>query len=93
MSLRSDWPCWEIRKCKPEETARCPAFGASEPCWEVMRKIDICSFNVCKDCLVYITKQKDSIFSREEILSIMCQKGIDVTGRGQCPGFQAGSAG
>lgn len=88
MSLRSDWPCWEIIKCQPEEAAKCPAYHAEEACWEVMRNINSCSFNICKDCLVYLTKQKNSIFSKEEILSIMCQKGIDVTGH-RCPQFCA----
>jgi len=88
MSLRSDWPCWEIMKCEPEQAARCPAYRTSKPCWEAMRELDVCSFNICKDCLVYVTKQHDSIFSKEEILSIMCQKGIDVTGHHRCPQFR-----
>jgi hypothetical protein len=89
MSLRSDWPCWEIMKCDPDQVKECPAYGSSMPCWEAMRKVDVCSFNICKDCLVYVAKQKNSIFSQEEILSIMCQKGIDVTGHHHCPGFSA----
>ncbi len=87
MSLRSDWPCWEIMKCNSENIAQCPAYKADEPCWEVMRKLDAYSFNICRDCIVYVIKQKDSIFSQEEILSIMHQKGVDVTGI-QCPGNQ-----
>ncbi|BCO09012.1 hypothetical protein GF1_13880 [Desulfolithobacter dissulfuricans] len=81
MSLRSDWPCWEIMQCKPEHAAQCPAYQSSRPCWEVMQELDVFSFNICKDCLVYVIKQKNPIFSKEEILSIMCQKGVDVTGR------------
>jgi len=87
MSLRSEWPCWEIMNCNPEQS-QCPAYGAEQPCWELMREIDLYSFDICKDCLVYISKQKDSIFSKEELLSIMCQKGIDVTGHHQCPQFK-----
>ncbi len=79
MSLRSEWPCWEIMECSPEAAGKCSAYKAEKPCWEVMCEIDMCSFNICKDCLVYISNQKKSIFSKEEILSIMCQKGIDVT--------------
>ena len=92
MSLRSDWPCWEIMKCRPDDAEKCPAYNADKACWEVMREIDACSFNICKDCLVYVTKQKNSIFSKEEILSIMCQKGIDVTGH-RCPQFRSTRAG
>ncbi len=87
MSLRSEWPCWEIMNCDPEKS-ECPAYGAEQPCWELMREIDLYSFDICKDCLVFISKQKDSIFSKEELLSIMCQKGIDVTGHHQCPQFK-----
>ena len=85
MSLRTKWPCWEIMDCNPE-VSQCPAYKAEKSCWDVMREIDVYSFNICKDCLVYISNQKDSIFSKEEILSIMCQKGIDVTHR--CPQFK-----
>ena len=88
MSLREDWPCWEIMKCNPEQAAQCPAYKADRPCWEIMREIDALSFNICRDCIVYVIKQKDSIFSKEEILSIMSQKGVDVTGV-QCPQYKA----
>jgi hypothetical protein len=76
-------------KCDSEQAKKCPAYHSSKPCWEAMRELDVCSFNICKDCLVFVTKQQDSIFSKEEILSIMCQKGIDVTGTHRCPGFRA----
>lgn len=87
MSLRSDWPCWEIMKCNPENASQCPAYKADEPCWDVMRNLDAYSFNICRDCIVYVIKQKNSIFSREEILSLMHQKGVQVTDV-QCPQFQ-----
>lgn len=90
MSLRSDWPCWEIMKCNPENASQCPAYKADEPCWDVMRKLDAYAFNICRDCIVYVIKQKNSIFSREEILSIMHQKGVKVTDV-QCPQFQTSS--
>lgn len=88
MTLRMDWPCWEIMKCSPEQATHCPAFQEDKQCWEVMREIDALSFNICRDCIVYVVKQKDSIFSQEEIASIMRQKGVDVTGH-QCPQFRA----
>ncbi|NIA05090.1 MAG: hypothetical protein GXP57_02205 [Deltaproteobacteria bacterium] len=53
-----------------------------------MGEIDSFSFNICRDCIVYVVKQKNSIFSKEEILSIMSQKGVDVTGA-QCPQLKA----
>lgn len=88
MSLREDWPCWEIMKCNPEQATHCPAYHSDQPCWEVMRGIDALSFNICRDCIVYVIKQKNSIFSKDEITSIMHQKGIDVTGV-QCPNYKA----
>lgn len=90
MSLRVDWPCWEIMKCSPEQAEQCPAFQKKAPCWEVMSDIDALSFNICRDCIVYVVKQKDSIFSKEEIASIMCQKGVDVVGK-KCPQFRVAS--
>ncbi len=88
MSLRSNWPCWEIMKCQPEQATQCPAYQADRPCWEVMSEIDTFSFNICRDCIVYVVKQKNSIFSKEEILSIMSQKGVDVIGT-RCPQLKA----
>ncbi len=86
MSLRSDWPCWEIMKCNNSE--KCPAKeSSSKLCWEIIQEVDSFSFNICRDCLVYVSKQKDSQFSKEEILSIMIQKGVNVLNGKQCPNF------
>ncbi len=93
MSLRTDWPCWEIMKCDPEHAKNCVAGSSSKPCWEAIRELDVCSFNICKDCLVFVSKQQNSIFSKEEILSIMCQKGIDVIGHSNCPMFKTPETG
>ncbi|MHB8789804.1 MAG: hypothetical protein ACYDBT_07965 [Desulfobulbaceae bacterium] len=84
MSLRTDWPCWEIMKCNPENAAQCPAFKADKPCWEVMEMFDNYAFNICRDCIVYLIKQKESIFSKEEILNIMSHKGVDLSAA-RCP--------
>lgn len=53
-----------------------------------MRDIDALSFNICRDCIVYVVKQEDSIFSKEEIDSIMRRKGVDLSSQ-QCPQFRA----
>lgn len=83
MSLRSEWPCWEIMKC--DEGKQCPAKEPSAKlCWEIVQERNTCSFTICKDCLVYVSRQKDCKFSKEEILSIMVQKGIDVLDRSTC---------
>ncbi len=84
MSLRTEWPCWEIMKCSDSQD--CPARGdTAKLCWELMEEVGKYSFNICKDCLVYISKQKDSPFSKEEILSIMAQKGVNVLTCRSCP--------
>lgn len=88
MSLRSEWPCWEIMKC--EAGKQCPAKEQpAKLCWEIIQETDARSFHICMDCLVYVSRQKDSRFTREEILSIMVQKGVDVLGRKcTCPQFK-----
>ena len=88
MSIRSDRPCWEIMECNPDDvtTQRCPAYKANKPCWEIKREIDEYLFNICKDCIVYISKKTDD--SRwKEISAILCQKGIDLTGA-RCPNLK-----
>ncbi len=88
MTLKTDWPCWEIMKCNPEEAKKCPAYKSEKACWEVMREIDTFSFNICRDCVVFMIKQTDSQLSQEEIRNIMNQKGIDVTVNVKCPQFK-----
>ena len=88
MPLKIDWPCWEIMKCNPEQATHCPAFRQEKQCWEVMREIDTLSFNICRDCIVYVMKQKDSIFSEDEIESIVRRKGLDAKDH-HCPQFRA----
>jgi len=84
MSLRSEWQCWEIMKCSESQT--CPAKeSSSRLCWEIIEEVDKYSFNICRDCLVYVSKQKNSKFSKEELLSIMAQKGVDVLSDNKCP--------
>ena len=88
MSLKMDWPCWEIMKCSSKQATNCPAFQRDKPCWEVMREIDAHSFNICRDCIVYVVKQKHSIFSQEEIAGILRHKGVEVTEQ-LCPRYRA----
>lgn len=76
MLSKTQWPCWEIMKCSSGTEAKCPAAHADRFCWEVMSDNDPDAANICRDCFVHVVNQKNSILSQEEILSIMCQKGI-----------------
>ena len=75
MSPFKDWSCWEIIKC--EQPDECPVRKqASTPCWEVASQMDDYRsvLNICKDCLVYVSKQKDSVLTEDEIFSILQTK-------------------
>jgi hypothetical protein len=70
---------------KCDDNKKCPAKEQpTKMCWELIQERNTCSFNICTDCLVYVSRQKDGKFTREEILSIMAQKGIDVVGQDKC---------
>jgi hypothetical protein len=70
---------------KCDDSKKCPAKEqTAKMCWELIQERNTCSFNICTDCLVYVSRQKDCKFTREEILSIMAQKGIDVLGHDKC---------
>jgi hypothetical protein len=71
---------------KCNDSQKCPAKeNSSKLCWELIQEVDKYSFNICRDCLVYVAKQKDSQFTKEELLSIMAQKGVDVLHSSNCP--------
>ncbi len=92
MSLRSEWPCWEIMKC--DDAQKCPAKeSSSKLCWEIIEEFDSYSFHICSDCLVYVSRQAGSKFSKEEILSIMAQKGVQVQDGKKCPNFRSARLG
>ena len=77
MTFISEWRCWQIMQCDPE--ARCTAKERpAEECWEVVGSHDPCSFNICRDCLVYVAKKKDAGLSPEEVRSILMHKGINL---------------
>ncbi|MBA3005343.1 MAG: hypothetical protein KKB91_03535 [Proteobacteria bacterium] len=80
MSIRSEWSCWEIMKC--DVSNKCPARQQPDKmCWEITQEMDARSFDICQDCLVYVSRQEDNGFTREDILRIMTQKGINVMER------------
>ena len=74
MSKHSELPtCWDISQCKRKDQCLLVA-DEEKPCWEVVKDDNACSFHICADCLVYLAKQDDSIFSEEELCSILSKR-------------------
>ncbi|MDA8165650.1 MAG: hypothetical protein M0017_11535 [Desulfobacteraceae bacterium] len=79
-------PCWKITNCRRNEC--CLGQHAEEKqCWEVASELDDyrSAMNVCKDCIVYITKQANSVLTEAEITVIMERKGCILTQK--CPNY------
>jgi hypothetical protein len=75
MIPNSEWPCWEIMKCKGTED--CPARRQPERhCWEIARDLDDyrSAFNICQDCIVFMLKNGNSILSEKEVQTIVEKK-------------------
>jgi hypothetical protein len=75
LSHTQELNCWEIIGCK--KTDECLAKkNPGEPCWEIAIKAHGygSSFNICRDCLVFVIKQKPSVLSGEEITKIIATK-------------------
>ena len=78
MSPFSQLPCWIIMNCA--EDKECPAkLNPHKNCWELFRDVDVSAFNICQDCLVFISRQENSVVSNQEMEQIMIGKGIDIT--------------
>jgi len=57
----------------------CPArFEPETPCWEIAKRIEAFNdtSNTCKDCIVYILKEKAKDLSKKELHGIIIQKGL-----------------
>ncbi|MBT8347775.1 MAG: hypothetical protein KJO60_06325 [Desulfofustis sp.] len=77
MSPYAELPCWVIMNCA--DNSRCPAKEQPHrDCWEIFSEFDRKAFNICQDCLVYLSRQEESILSRNEMDQIMLAKGIDI---------------
>ena len=79
MSPYAKLPCWVIMNCA--DNNRCPAKEMpNRDCWEIFSEVDSKAFNICEDCLVYLSRQEESVLSRKEFDQIMLAKGIDLAG-------------
>ena len=81
MSPFSNLPCWVIMNCA--EDKKCPAKQyPNENCWEIFSEMDSSSFNICQDCIVYITRQENAVLTTQEMEQIMQKKGIVISACG-----------
>lgn len=53
--LFSAIPCWNIKKCLPQERENCAAYQDSmNPCWISKNKNSVCAESDCSQCPVYV---------------------------------------
>ncbi len=73
------WQCWKIIGCNKKE--QCPV-GQQEgkQCWEIVREMDDyrTAMKICEDCLVYLSKEENSVLTADDIEAIMTRKGVCV---------------
>ena len=88
MVAKRDWPCWEITKCQSQECCLSRQQDAhAKACWEIAQGLDDyrTALNVCKDCIVYISKtladQIDEILGRK----------VDCVLVSHCPNYSGSS--
>jgi hypothetical protein len=90
MSPLNEWSCWEIIQC--DRSADCPASRHGDiPCWEMAKELDDyrSALNICKDCIVFVSRQRDSVLSEEDIQNIMAAK-TDCVLKTRCVQFVSG---
>ena len=76
MDSYPNFKCWEIMNC---DELDCPARREPEtPCWEIAKRIEDYRnvSNTCKDCVVYILKEKTSVLNKKELQNIIKQRGL-----------------
>jgi len=61
--------CAEDKKCLAKE-------NPSRHCWEIFSEVDERTFNICQDCIVFLSRQETSAISTREMELIMDKKGI-----------------
>jgi hypothetical protein len=80
-------PCWKITGCQKQNN--CPAIMQPDtPCWELAKELKDyrSAYDVCNDCLVYLSKQKNSSLTELEIKNILNNK-IDCVISENCPHY------
>lgn len=71
MTPMRELPCWDIMGCG---NAACVVRKHPEtPCWEVVSEMGYfqSAMNICGDCLVYVSRQRDRVLTDRELFTIM----------------------
>lgn len=85
MTLVSTKPCWEIMRCSGGD---CVARRYPEkPCWEHAAALNFTTsaHGVCPDCIVFVAKQRPSLFSEQELDQILSHPKRYAANRPKCP--------
>lgn len=89
MSPIQEMHCWEIMGCSSET---CVVRKHPDiPCWEVVSEMKYFqhTFNICLDCIVYVTKSNPDMFTEQELNSILASKAACSVPT-KCPAVLAG---
>lgn len=76
MASYPNYKCWEIMNC---DDLNCPARLEPETqCWEIAKRINAYNniSNTCKDCVVFILKEKTNLLSKKELHNIIRERGL-----------------
>ena len=87
MMAQDEWRCWQITQCGSEESCLAWRQGLEDrPCWEVAQELDDyrSALNVCKDCIVFVSKENTAALSEEEVREILERK-VECVLATQCP--------
>lgn len=86
-----EWPCWEITRCTSEDCCLSRQQDVdARACWEIASELDDyrSAFNVCKDCIVYLSKQDASVLSEAELEKIVTTKQVECVLVSKCPNYK-----
>lgn len=87
MLLRVKLPCWEV--LQNAGANECPANEICDKfCWQIIHEIDTSLFDICSDCLVYLSRQNDTYLSKQMKLDIKMHREEDFLNSRTCQMFE-----
>lgn len=89
MVANKEWPCWEITNCGSRENCLATrGDGQDKPCWQIAQGLDDyrSALNVCKDCIVYVSKHASANLSEQEVDRILQHK-VECVLAAKCPNY------